>query len=83
MNIRQAIIEIEYNAIILRDLLSRICADHFELSCEGAQRYRGDKHTGSYWWLNDHYDSAAAMIKAAYIIAETAEKTTEQLLDSF
>lgn len=82
MDIRKSIGEIEYNAIVLRELLDSICEDHLTFTLEGARQYHGDTVNGSYWWLSDHYDSMAAMTRAARIIAEIIEATAEQLREA-
>jgi|GEM_PF-6373240 len=55
------------------DLLRASVTDHFDSSAAAVLEDRseaGDGIGAAFWWINDHYNSAAAMVNAANQLTE-------------
>lgn len=69
-----AIANVESYGLALENLMSRAMVDHFDSTLEGAIKEIDTEDSpwgGAYWWMNDHYDSVAAVIYAARKLAES------------
>lgn len=84
----QKITDLLYDAVqcacALHVLLEDVRQSHLELSLSGARREAGsdDDAAGSFWWMQNHYNSVLAAVHAANCIAANLERSVCELDDA-
>lgn len=83
----RGIATVEAYALSVSDLMGESVRDHFENTLEGAiKRYeesaKCDEHEAAYRWMNDHYDSITAAVRAAMYLSEATYELAQQLWNS-
>lgn len=88
MKDNQKITDLLYDAVqcacALHVLLEDIRQSHLDLSLSGARREAraDDDAAGSFWWMQNHYNSVLAAVHAANCISASLERSVCELNDA-
>lgn len=73
----------EYESIVLRELLDSVLDRDFVFTLEGAKKHYSDfskdEPMQALFWMDEHYDHIAAVMRAAALISASLNKHLEDL----
>lgn len=80
----QALATVEAYNLALGELLTAATSDHFVYTAEGARElyekyHKGDDGACALSWMNEHYDSIAAIVRASSYLSEATHSIIEPL----
>ena len=69
------------NMYALHGLLEALEDDHFDMTLSAARGEAGvdDEKEGSFWWMQNHYNTVSSVVLAANCLAEILEQTLTDL----